>query len=43
MAKRYIPEQAELLRRVEEKFGRRLATTTDSELLSFVIEHETGD
>lgn len=43
MAKRYIPEQAELLRRVEEKFGRRLATTTDYELLSFVIEHETGD
>lgn len=38
----FIPELAELLRQVEEKFGHRLSTTTDYELLSFVIERETG-
>ena len=39
----YIPELAELLRRSVEKFGHRLSTTTDYELLSLVIEQETGE
>ena len=39
----FIPELAELLRQVEEKFGHRLSTTTDYELLSFVIEREIGE
>ena len=39
----FIPELAELLRRVEEKFGHRLSTTTDFELLSFVMEREIGE
>lgn len=38
----FIPELGELLRQVEVKFGHRLSTTTDYELLSFVIERETG-
>ncbi len=38
----FIPELAELLRQVEAKFGHRLSTTTDFELLSFVIERETS-
>ena len=42
MKTQFIPELAELLRRVEEKFDRRLATTTDYEVLSMVIERETG-
>lgn len=43
MATPFIPELSELLHQVETKFGRRLATTTDYELLSFVIERETGE
>jgi len=39
----FIPELGELLHRVESKFGRRLSTTTDYELLSFVIEREIGE
>ena len=39
----FIPELGELLRQVEDKFGRRLSTTTDYELLSFVIEREIGE
>lgn len=39
----FIPELAELLRQVEEKFGHRLSTTTDFELLSFVVEREIGE
>ena len=42
MKTQFIPELAELLRLVEEKFSRRLSTTTDYELLSIVIERETG-
>lgn len=39
----FIPELGELLRQVEEKFGRRLSTTTDFELLSFVVEREINE
>ncbi len=39
----FIPELGELLRQVEEKFAHRLSTTTDFELLSLVIERETGE
>ena len=39
----FIPELSELLHQVVEKFGHRLSTTTDFELLSFVIERETGE
>ncbi|MBR5176755.1 MAG: hypothetical protein IKW89_12620 [Bacteroidales bacterium] len=39
----FIPELAELLRQVEQKFAHRLSTTTDYELLSFVIEREMGE
>ena len=39
----FIPELGELLHQVEEKFGHRLSTTTDYELLSFVIEREIGE
>ena len=38
----FIPELGELLRQVEVKFGHRLSTTTDYELLSFVIEREAS-
>ena len=37
------PELAYLLTEVENKYGRRIATTTDFESLSFVIEHQTGE
>ena len=39
----FIPELGELLRQVEARFGHRLSTTTDFELLSFVIEREIGE
>ena len=42
MKTQFIPELAELLRLVEEKFSRRLSTTTDFEVLSMVIERDTG-
>ena len=42
MANKQIPELAYLLTSVERKYGRRIATTTDFESLSVVIEHDTG-
>ena len=38
-----MPELAYLLEEVEKKYGRRLATTTDFESLSVVIEHQIGE
>ena len=43
MANKQIPELAYLLTSVERKYGRRIATTTDFESLSVVIEHDTGE
>ena len=42
MAKKHIPELVYLLTEVEKKYGRRIATTTDFESLSVVIEHTIG-
>ena len=41
--RRDMPELAYLLTEVETKYGRRIATTTDFESLSVVIEHQTGE
>ena len=38
-----MPELAYLLTEVENKYGRRIATTTDFESLSVVIEHQIGE
>lgn len=38
-----IPEQAYLMKKVEEKFGRNVKTSNDFDLLSIVIERDTGD
>lgn len=38
-----MPELAYLLEEVEKKYGRRIATTTDFESLSVVIEHQVGE
>ena len=38
-----IPELTSLLKSVENAYGRRVATTTDFESLSVVIEHEIGE
>ncbi len=38
-----MPELAYLLDEVENKYGRRIATTTDFESLSVVIEHQIGE
>ena len=38
-----MPELAYLLEEVEKKYGRRIATTTDFEALSVVIEHQAGE
>ena len=38
-----IPELQSLLSAVERKFGRRVATTTDFEALSVVMEYEKGE
>lgn len=43
MANRNIPELTYLLTEVEKKYGRRIATTTDFESLSVVIEHQIGE
>ena len=43
MAKKHMPELAYLLTEVEKKYGRRIATTTDFESLSVVIEHTIGE
>lgn len=40
---RKMPELAYLLSEVEKKYGRRIATTTDFESLSVVIEHQIGE
>ncbi|MBO5816192.1 MAG: hypothetical protein J6R30_08815 [Bacteroidales bacterium] len=40
---RNMPEIAYLLTEVEKKYGRRIATTTDFESLSVVIEHQIGE
>lgn len=41
--RRDMPELAYLLTEVEKKYGRRIATTTDFESLSVVIEHQIGE
>ena len=41
--RRDMPELAYLLEEVEKKYGRRIATTTDFESLSVVIEHQIGE
>ncbi len=38
-----VPELNYLLSEVEKHYGRRLATSTDFEALSVVIEHESGE
>lgn len=38
-----VPEINALLKKVEERYNRRISTTTDFEALSVVIEHECGD
>ena len=38
-----MPEIEYLLSEVEKKYGRRVATTTDFESLSVVIEHQIGE
>lgn len=43
MAKKPIPELSYLLSEVEKRYGRRIATSTDFESLSVVIEHEIGE
>lgn len=40
---RNMPEIEYLLSEVEKKYGRRVATTTDFESLSVVIEHQIGE
>lgn len=43
MSNRHIPELTYLLSEVEKHYGRRIATSTDFESLSVVIEHKTGE
>ena len=43
MSHKNIPELSYLLSEVEREYGRRVATTTDFESLSVVIEHQTGE
>lgn len=43
MQNKHIPELTYLLSEVERKYGRRVATSTDFESLSVVIEHQTGE
>lgn len=38
-----VPELNYLLKEVEKRFGRRLSTSADYEVLSIVIEHESGE
>ncbi len=42
-SKKTIPELNFLLSEVQRHYGRRLATSTDFEALSVVIEHESGE
>lgn len=41
--RKQIPELNYLLKEVEKHYGRRLATSTDFEALSVIIEHETNE
>ena len=43
MENKRIPELAYLLKKVEERYGRNVNTSTDFESLSVVIERETGE
>lgn len=43
MAETKIPELNYLLKKVEQRYGRRISTSTDFEALSVVIEHKTGE
>ena len=43
MENKRIPELAYLLKKVEERYGRSVNTSTDFESLSVVIERETGE
>lgn len=43
MANKQIPELSYLLSEVEKRYGRRIATSTDFESLSVIIEHEIGE
>jgi hypothetical protein len=43
MSNNYIPELAYLLSEVEKKYGRKIATSTDFEALSVIIEHQTRE
>lgn len=43
MGSKQIPELKFLLSEVEKRYGRRIATTTDFESLSVVMEHEIGE
>lgn len=43
MERKKIPELTYLLSEVEKKYGRTIATSTDFETLSVMIEHETGE
>ena len=43
MKEKEIPELSQLLRKIEGKYGRRIATSTDFESLSVNIEYVTGE
>jgi len=43
MTTKHIPELAFLLTNVEKRYGRKVATSSDFESLSIVIEHHTGE
>lgn len=43
IAKKIIPELNSLLEDVEKSYGRKIRTTTDFEVLSVVLERETGE
>lgn len=43
MAETKIPELNYLLKKVEQRYGRRISTSTDFEALSVVIDHKTGE
>lgn len=40
MAETKIPELNYLLKKVEQRYGRRISTSTDFEALSVVIDHK---
>lgn len=43
MAETKIPELNYLLKKVEQRYGRRISTSTDFEALSVAIDHKTGE